>query len=432
MDKELQTLKPPRYPWIGKKPFYGWIIVIIGAVTQFFQGISSQGFTTYMGPLENQFGWSKAALSGPRSVSMVEGAITGPLEGFLVDRFGPRKVAASGIVVMGLGFMLFGMMDSYFMFYLSSIVITLGTGFQGLLVLSVTVNNWFNRKRSIANSLMGMGYSMAGVIGIPALVFIQTHMNWQASAFITAGVIWAIGLPFVLFLKEGPETVGDVPDGRILRQEETGKEVLAEEYDFTLNQAFKNRAFWLLVFASAIGNLGILAGQTHLFPHLEEGVGLTRETAALVWTVASISNIPARLLGGYFGDRMPKHIMIGVSMVLMAAATYILAIAETAAMAFVFAVIFGIGWGMRTPILNAIQGEYFGRKSQGVIRGWLNTLGMPLIIAAPIVTGYMFDVQGTYEYAFTIMAGIVGGGSILAFIATHPGPQTGKDRLPVE
>jgi MFS family permease len=382
-----------------------------------------------MGPLESQFGWSKAALSGPRSVSMVEGAITGPLEGFLVDRFGPKKVAASGIVIMGLGFILFGLMNSYFMFYFSSVVITLGTGLQGLLVLSVTVNNWFNRRRTIAQSLMGMGYSMAGVIGVPALVFIQAHMGWQASAFITAGVIWIIGFPFVLMLKEGPETVGDVPDGRASRNAGMGRNVLVEEYDFTLKQAFRTRSFWLLVLGSSISNLGILAAQTHLFPHLEEGVGLTRGTAALVWTIASLSNIPARLVGGYFGDRLPKNIILGVSMALMAAAVYILAIAQTASMAFTFSIVFGLGWGMRTPILNAIQGEYFGRKSQGIIRGWLNTLGMPLIIAAPIVTGYMDDVQGTYKYAFSIMAAIMIAGSVLVFIATRPVPPAGRSEL---
>ena len=206
MTETPQYLKPPRYPWIGKKPFYGWIIVAVGAVTQFFQGIASQGFTTYMGLLETEFGWTKAALSGPRSVTQVEGAITGPLEGFLVDRFGPRKVAAAGIFISGIGFALFGVMNSYFMFYVSSIVITLGIGLQGLLVLSVTVNNWFNRKRTIAQSIMGLGYSMAGVIGVPVLVFLQEQMDWRASAYITAVFVWVIGFPFVMMLRDKPET----------------------------------------------------------------------------------------------------------------------------------------------------------------------------------------------------------------------------------
>jgi MFS family permease len=428
MSESPQQLKPPRYPWIGKRPFYGWIIVFIAAITQFFQGIVGQGFATYMGPLETAFGWSKAALAGPRSVTQVEGAITGPLEGFMVDKFGPRKVAAIGILVMGIGFILFGLTNSYLMYYISAIVITLGTGFQGLLVLSVTVNNWFNKRRTIAQSLMGLGFSMAGVIGVPTLVFLQNRLDWRASAYITAAFIWVLGLPFVLLLRVGPETVGEVPDGKVMQKAAGDKNIVTEVYDFTLRQSMKTRSFWLLAVGSAISNLGILGAQVHLFLHLE-GIGMERGTVALVWTVASLVSIPARLLGGYFGDRLPKNIMLGVSMILMAVAVYILAITETAAMAFTFSVVFGIGWGMRTPILNAIQGDYFGRKSQGVIRGWLQSLGLPIVIAAPVVTGYMADVQGTYQYAFTIIAAIMMAGSILFFIARRPSPPDDRSVL---
>ena len=422
MTESPQPLKPPRYPWIGKKPFYGWIIVAVGAATQFFQGIASQGFATYMGLLQAEFGWTKAALSGPRSVTQVEGAITGPLEGFLVDRLGPRKVAVVGILVSSLGFVLFGLMNSYVMFYVSSIVITLGIGLQGLLVLSVTVNNWFNRKRTIAQSIMGLGYSMAGVIGVPVLVFLQEKMDWRASAFITAAFVFVVGLPFVMMLRDKPETIGSVPDGEILDEKSITTPTLSGGYDFSLGESLKTRSFWLLAVGQAISNLGILSAQLHLFLHLENFVGFERETVALVWTVASLSNVPARLLGGYFGDRFPKNVLLGISNTLMAGAVYILAVTDTVFMAFTFAVIFGIGWGMRTPVLNAIQGEYFGRISQGVIRGWMQSLGLPIIIAAPVVVGHMADVQGTYLYAFSLMAGVMVIGSILLFIAKHPKP----------
>ncbi|MBN2240450.1 MAG: MFS transporter [Dehalococcoidales bacterium] len=421
MDDLTNNPHIPRYPWIGKRPFYGWIIVIVGAVTQFFQGIGSQGFSTYMDLLHAEFGWTKAALSGPRSVSMIEGAITGPIEGWLVDRFGPRKVVTAGLLITTLGFVLFGIMNNYVMFYVSSLVITLGIAFQGLLVMSVTVNNWFSRRRTIAQSVMGLGYSLAGVAGVPALVLIQNSMDWRASCFITAAAVFVIGLPFAILLRDKPESIGEIPDG--IKQEKVapGKELVYAGYDFTLKEAAKTKSFWLLALGSSISNLGILSAQLHLFLHLIEGeAAMDRAAVSLVWTVASLSNIPARLLGGYFGDKLPKNIMLGVSIVLMSIAVYILAIATSATMAFTFSVVFGLGWGMRTPILNAIQGEYFGRKSQGVIRGWINSLGLPIMVAAPIVAGYMADTQGTYEYVFSSMAGIMLIGAVMIFLATYP------------
>ena len=184
MDSSSQR-KPPWYPWIGKRPFYGWIIVIIGAVTQYFQGIASQGFSTYTVPMTNEFGWTKAALATPRAVTQIEGAVVGPLEGFLIDRFGPRRVVAAGLFIMGLGFFLFGLTQSFWLYILSSIIIAFGTGLQGQLLMSVAVNNWFSRKRTIAQSVMGLGYSMAGVTAVLGLVLIRNHMGWRFTAFMT-------------------------------------------------------------------------------------------------------------------------------------------------------------------------------------------------------------------------------------------------------
>ena len=162
---------------------------------------------------------------------------------------------------------------------------------------------------------------------------------------------------------------------------------------------------------------------------LEEGVGLSRATAALVWMVASLSNIPSRLLGGFFGDRLPKNVILGIAMIFMAVAMYLLAIAASAEMAFAYAVLLGIGWGIQTPLVNAIQGEFFGRKSQGIIRGWLQTLSLPINIAVPIVAGYMADVQGTYRPTFTVIALVILVGSIMVFLTTRPKPTGYRERL---
>ena len=107
-NRRTAPLKVPQFPWVGKRPFYGWVIVAVGEVTQFLQGIASQGFSTYLGPLQQEFGWSRAVLAGPRSVTQVQNSILGPLEGFLIDRFGPRRMVAIGVFTMGLGLILFG------------------------------------------------------------------------------------------------------------------------------------------------------------------------------------------------------------------------------------------------------------------------------------------------------------------------------------
>lgn len=415
--------KLPWFPWIGKKrPFYGWVIVAAGMVTQFTQGIVSQGFGTYFIHLQKDFGWSRAVLAGPNSIMQVENAILGPLEGFLMDRLGPRVMVAIGVIVMGVGLILFGLAQNLWMYYLSNIIIALGTGFQGLLILSIAVNVWFKRKRTLANAVMLLGFAMAGVVGIPALVFAQTNAGWRGAAIITGIAVMAVGLPLSTFLRRSPEHHGLLPDGDTpaTAVSATRGRYIAEEYDFTLREALRTRTFWFLAGGIAVGNLGMAAVGTHLYLHLEQGVGLSRTTAAFVWSVASMTNIPCRLLGGFIGDRLPKYILLAIATALMSLSSLILAWATSLPMALAYAVIYGIGWGARTPVLNAIQGEYFGRKSQGVIRGWLAALALPITIAAPVIVGLGADIQGTYTPVFTLMSLIGLSGSALIFLAKPP------------
>ncbi len=124
---KTEQLKVPQIPWVRDRLFYGWIIVLVGAATQFLQGTVNQGFTTYLGPLQRDFGWSRAVLAGPRSITSVQNSIFGPVEGFLMDRFGPRNMSVTGVFIMGLGLILFGLANSIWMYYAASIVIALGT-----------------------------------------------------------------------------------------------------------------------------------------------------------------------------------------------------------------------------------------------------------------------------------------------------------------
>jgi sugar phosphate permease len=295
-----------------------------------------------------------------------------------------------------------------------------------MLVMSVTVNNWFRRRRTLAQAIMLLGFSMAGVVGVLLLRAAQLAFGWREAAIGSGIVIWLVGLPVAMLLRPRPEPYGLLPDGDTpaagTSAAGAGGRHQGAEYDFTLRQAARTRAFWLLAVGWAIGNLGMGSAQVHVFLHLEKGVGLSPLTAATVWSVASLSNIPSRLIGGFLGDRFPKRVMLAGSTIFMGLSIVVLGSATSIQMAFTYAVLYGIGWGIRTPVMNAIQADYFGRSSLGKIVGWLQTASLPVGIAAPIVVGYIADVQDTYRLAF-IGAGILSvvGGAVL-FLAAAPKP----------
>lgn len=413
--------RAPGLPYSGRKPFYGWVIVFVGFVSQFIQGLITQGFSTYGDLLFAQFGWSRAAIAGPRSVTSVQGSVLGPVAGFLIDRFGARFVVGGGVVITGVGLILFGTMHSLWMYYVSNIVMALGLSLGGMMVVSVAVSHWFRRRSTIAQAVMLLGFPLAGAIGIPALVFMQGEVGWRVAAVVTGIAIIVVGVPCSALLRTRPEPYGLLPDGDAPGATDQSAARRADsEHDFTLAEAVRTRAFWLLAFAWAACMLGTGVVQVHLFLDLGEGVGIERDLVSLIWSIASLTSMPSRLIGGFLGDRLPKNVTLGISIVLMGVGVFALAVATSFGSALLFAVPYGIGWGISTPVINAMQGEYFGHKSQGLIRGWLQMVGLPFMISAPVLVGYIADRQGTYQWAFTGIALAIMAGAIVGFLATRP------------
>lgn len=424
--------KLPWFPWIGKKrPFYGWIIVVTGMLTWFANNLQGNAFTTYLPLLQKEFGWSRALLAGPQSIAQLEASILGPVEGVLMDRFGPRLLITIGLFTMGLGLIFFGYIQTLWMFYMVQFIITIGLSFASPFIVSIVVNHWFRRRRSIANSLVGMGYGLSTVVGVPVVVFLQGDLGWRTASMLTGFFIWIVGIPAVLFFRRSPEPYGLQMDGELsdsLSATEEGNDAKSDvkEYDFTLREALHTRAFWFLAIGQALISLGWSVIGVHLFLHLEGGVGLTPSSAALIVSITGIANVASRLVGGFLGDKLPKHLVVGTTSALIATSIFILGIASSLPMAIAYALVYGIGVGARTPVMNSMQGEYFGRKYQGIIRGLLNLMSGLFALASPVVAGLIADNMGSYRLAFIGVSLIASAGSILLLFTTPPQPPTTK------
>ncbi|MBI2836393.1 MAG: MFS transporter [Chloroflexi bacterium] len=424
-------LKLPWFPWIGKKrPYYGWVIVFIAAVKEFSWGIINQSFGTYFVHLQQQFGWSRAIMAAPKSFQQAENAVVAPLEGFLMDKYGPRAIVAIGIILMGLGAVLYSQMQSLWMYFVATITMATGQALASAFVFSIAINHWFRRRRTMGNGIMGFGYAASGVVAVPIVIFLQTSMGWRFSAAATGVVVLAVALPLSLLIRRSPEPYGLLPDGdtpgdpAFVKARDSHR---VAEYDFTLRGALRTRAFWLIMLGPALVQMGQQAIQLHLFLHLEQGVGLSRTAIAMVWSATNIISGLSRLVGAFFGDHFPKHIVIGVAMIMMGAGILVLGMARNLPMVLLFIALYGIGWGARPPLLNAMEGDYFGRKSQGIIRGWLRALHLPFAIAAPVVVGFIADIQGTYGPAFITLSFFVLAGAAMMFLATPPRPPVVKE-----
>ena len=141
--------------------FYGWYIVGAAGGLQLLSGLLwMQSYGAYVVLLQEEFGWSKALVAGAFALTRIESGILGPLQGWLTDRYGPRSVLSVGVVIFGIGFMLFSQIDSLLGFYLTFALIAVGSSLGGFATVMVSLVNWFSRHRAKAVAISQMGYSL--------------------------------------------------------------------------------------------------------------------------------------------------------------------------------------------------------------------------------------------------------------------------------
>jgi sugar phosphate permease len=294
-----------------RKPFYGWYVVAGGFISQIITGINHQGFSTYVPLLADQFGWSKALLAAPRSLAQVETAVLGPVNGYLVDRFGPRVMMISGVAIFGLGLMLFSFIESVWQFFAVFAIMAVRASFSYLLVVATAINNWFRRKRTLGIGLATTGLGVSGVIAIPLIVFLQDTFDWRMAAFISAIIVWVIGIPAGLMMRDRPEKYGLLPDGDTPDMAMAGTSSGRGRYtggttDFTLREALHTPSFWFMSVGFALGMFSMSAVSVHQFAQMEGEVGLSRASAATVVVVMSVFNIGAGCSADFWATAYPS------------------------------------------------------------------------------------------------------------------------------
>lgn len=405
--------------------FYGWRIVGIGVVIQILiGGLMMQSFGAYAAVLRDDFGWSKTLFSFAFSVTRVESGILGPLQGWLIDTLGPRKMMRAGLVMLGVGFLLFSQIDTQWHFFVSYLLMAIGASVGGFMTLTVTIVNWFERRRATAMAIMGMGMAIGGLL-VPIVVLSMEEFGWRETAFGSGLLVLFVGLPLSQVIRTRPEDIGIGVDGKPLDVPATAGGVAAvgppaRDGDYTVREALRTGAFWYLSLGHASALLVVSAVMVHLVLHINEQLGYSLGTAAIVIAVMTAAQIVGMLFGGLLGDRFNKRYIVFVAMIAHSVALLILAWATALWMVFLFAVLHGTAWGARGPLTQALRADYFGRKSFGKIMGFSSMIMMVGMTAGPIVAGVLADSTGTYKLGFTILALMAGVGSVFFLLAKPP------------
>lgn len=389
-----------------------------------------QAYGAYVSVLRDEFGWSKTALSIGYALQPVQSGLLGPIQGWMIDRWGPQRVMSAGMLLFGGGFMLFSQINSLTTFYLTFIVMAIGASLAGFMSITTTLVQWFERRRATAMSISQTGMSVGGML-VPIVALSLSAFGWRETAFVSGIIVLVVGLPLARTMRTEPEQYGLLPDGAAPGTVQAvagssiggdGEIVANVRFDFTAKQAIRTRAFWLISFGHATALLVVSAVLVHLVLHLQEDMDYSLSQATSVIAVLTLLTAIGQIAGGFLGDRFQKRIIAALAMFGHSAGLLALAWGDTLLWVIVFVFAHGIAWGMRGPLMQAMRADYFGRKHFGTIMGFSSMVIMVGMISGPLIAGLMADHFGSYRYGFTVLAGLAALGSIFFVFATKPTP----------
>jgi sugar phosphate permease len=397
--------------------FYGWwvaiataIIILVGSASPLYV------FSVLIDPLEEEFGWSRAAIGAGPSIAAVMVGLSMPVAGYLVDRIGAPRLLAAGVLLIGGGNLVISQIQAIWQFYILAAVLAVGMGVADLPICAVAVAHWFVKWRGRALGIMSAGAGASGLMVVLA-AFLIAPLGWRTGLLIVGSGQLIICLPIALTVRHRPEEVGLLPDGAPPAPAEAppdpppeavadggGDSGAGQSKGLSIRQALRTRSFWVLAAALILTWVGSLAVIIHVIPYLDESGGFTEEGAALIAMGIPFGSLVGRLGFGWLADYLSKRWLLAAAWALQGLGILIFAAVHSPWQAVVFLAAFAPGFGAAITVMPALLAEYFGLRTLGSIQGLLMAAGMLGGFTGPILAGGVYDVLDSYRPAFFVLA----------------------------
>ena len=418
----------------GRLPvYYGWVVFALANLPSFgARPVASVAvLSVFLVPMTEEFGWSRGLFSGAVSLGAVCGVVMSPFAGRFIDRYGSGVTLAGCSAIVGVCAMLLALVSQVWTFY--AIYVPGRAVFSSPLELGTTtaISNWFIRRRPMALAWFGAVQGVGlGLLPLAAAMLIDAF-EWR-SAWVALGVFTiATGiLPPLLLMARRPEDMGleADPTRQAQRLEEQAAQpttspgratALWRDTDYTVREALRTPAFWILALFSMVGFMAQAGVSLHQAAHYVDA-GVSHGQAALVATSFALGQIPGGMVWSAVGRRIPVRLMLAVSAMWVAAGVLGIGFTERLVWGILLGFLFGAGVGGLHTLLRLAWADYYGRLHLGAIRG----LTLPAQIGGqaigPVVSGFMFDASGGYLFPFAIFGAAVGVSALLVLAAVPP------------
>jgi len=410
---DLTLKRPP----LSLPFYYGWFVLSLCFLTTLTSAGVRSSPSVLIHPLEAEFGWSRALIASAISMNLLLFGVASPISGWLIDRYGPRKVMLGSLGLLIIGVSGTMAMNQFWQFFLVwGVIVGFGAGGVGSVLTATVGNRWFVAKRGLALGILGSASSTGQIIFLPLFMAMITYAGWRMGSM--ALIIVAITLlPLIyLFMRDDPSEVGLEPYGA--GQPGTASTVAvaslrgvpAKNATITAREVVSHPTFWLLAgsFFVCGGTANGLIG-THLIPH-EIEMGIPQIAAASLLGVMGALNMVGTIFSGWMIDRVQPQRWLALVYALRGLSLLLLPFVQDYFGLIVFAVIYGLDWFATVPPSMALTADTFGKQNVGKVYGWIflsHQVGAAIMASA---AGALRTWMGDYQFAFL-------SGGVIAMIA---------------
>jgi len=354
-------------------------------------------FGVFFKPVLTDFGWTRAATSGAHSLCFLLSGAEGIFLGRLSDRYGPRLTVTICGIIFGLGYLLMAQINALWQLYLFyGVMVAVGVGSYVPLISAVA--RWFVKRRGLMSGIVVSGVGAGTMVMPPVANLLISNYGWRNSYVIVGIIALVLIVVAAQFLRRDPSQMGQLPYGA---DEVKSESTAPGAQGFSLNEAIRTRQFWIFTVALFFALFCIQTMLLHIVPHATD-IGISTVSAAGILSVIGGLSIVGRIGTGSMSDRIGNRLSLVIVLILISVALFWLTAVREMWMFYLFAIIFGFGYGGVAALESPRVAELFGLSSHGVIFGAVvfgATIGGAI---GPLVAGRIFDITGSYQLAFLI------------------------------
>ena len=389
------------------------------AATAFLSLFSIVGVALYGLPFFYDFfvrdlGWTRAEVTSGNALSkLLVGPVFGFAAGWIVDRFGPRRLMLAGIVMAGGAIIGLGAVSTLGFFYVCYLLNALGYVCGGPLPNQVLLSRWFDENRGKAMGFAYLGIGIGGTLVPLVATALTSAYGWRAALQILGGLMIAVALPMAWFVKDTPAFAADAATA--------GRPGTRHPAPVPLSAILRSPAFYLLVIGSmcSIGAVGGTVQNLKLFLSLD--LGLAQMSVAQIQSLVLFSSLIGRVLMGVLADRWPRKRVMLLIYAIVAASIPLLFLADRPWARPLFAVLFGIGLGGDYMIIPLMAADLFGVATLGRLLGIVLTADGIGEALAPMLVARIRDASGSYAGGFTVLIALAAIGALaVALLPSMP------------